>query len=136
MVKKLLLTPFQKFVRIESLSGMLLFGATILALIIANSRFGDQFQAFWQYKIGFSTSGFELIKPLILWVNDGLMAVFFFLIGLEIKRELLIGELNTVKKASFPLFAAIGGMVVPVVLFLVLNNDPETSRGWGNTHGH
>ena len=131
MVKKVLLTPFQKFVRIESSSGMLLFGATILALIIANSRFGDQFQAIWQYKIGFSTSGFELIKPLILWVNDGLMAVFFFLIGLEIKRELLIGELNTVKKASFPLFAAIGGMVVPVVLFLVLNNDPETSRGWG-----
>ncbi len=131
MVKKALVTPFQKFVRIESLSGMLLFGATIMALILANSRFGEQFQAFWQFKIGISTSGFELIKPLILWVNDGLMAVFFFLIGLEIKRELLIGELNTVKKASFPLFAAIGGMAAPVILFLVLNDNPETSLGWG-----
>jgi NhaA family Na+:H+ antiporter len=131
MVKKVLLTPFQKFVRIESSSGMLLFGATILALILANSRFGDQFQALWQYKIGFGTQGFQLIKPLILWVNDGLMAIFFFLIGLEIKRELLIGELNTVKKASFPLFAAIGGMAVPVILFLVLNDNPETSIGWG-----
>ena len=78
MVKKVL-TPFQKFVRIESLSGMLLFGATILALVLANSRYGEQFQAFWQFKLGVSTSGFELIKPLILWVNDGLMAVFFFI---------------------------------------------------------
>ena len=131
MVKKVLVTPFQKFVRIESLSGMLLFGATIVALILANSRFSEQFQTFWQFKIGFSTSGFELIKPLILWVNDGLMAVFFFLIGLEIKRELLIGELNSVKKASFPLFAAVGGMAAPVILFLALNNNPETSVGWG-----
>jgi len=131
MVKKILVTPFQKFVRIESLSGMLLFGATLIALFLANSQFGDKFQALWQYKMGISTSGFELIKPLILWINDGLMAIFFFLIGLEIKRELLIGELNTVKKASFPLFAAIGGMFAPVILFLLLNKNPETSGAWG-----
>jgi len=131
MVKKILVTPFQKFVRIESLSGMLLFGATLIALFLANSKFGDQFQELWQYKMGISTSGFELIKPLILWINDGLMAIFFFLIGLEIKRELLIGELNTVKKASFPLFAAIGGMLAPVLLFLILNKNPDTSGAWG-----
>lgn len=131
MVKKVLFTPFQKFVRIESLSGMLLFGATILALILANSPLAERFQAIWQYKMGISTSGFELIKPLILWINDGLMAIFFFLIGLEIKRELLIGELNSTKKASFPLFAAIGGMAVPVLLFLVLNKNPESSNAWG-----
>lgn len=131
MVKKILLTPFQKFVRIESLSGMLLFGATVIALILANSAFGDQFQALWQFEFGISTSGFELIKPLILWINDGLMAIFFFLIGLEIKRELLIGELNSVKKASFPLFAAIGGMLVPVLVFLALNRNPETANAWG-----
>ena len=98
MVKKILITPFQKFVKIESFSGILLFGATVLALFLANSSFGGQFQTFWQYEIGISTSGFELIKPLILWINDGLMAIFFFLIGLEIKRELLIGELNSAKK--------------------------------------
>jgi len=130
MVQKLL-TPIQKFVRIESLSGMLLFGATLLALILANSPLADRFQSLWQYKIGIATSGHELIKPLILWINDGLMAIFFFLIGLEIKRELLIGELNSVKKASFPLFAAIGGMLIPVVFFLVLNRNPDNSHGWG-----
>lgn len=131
MVRKILVTPFQKFVRIESLSGMLLFGATVLALVLANSPLAGQFHSIWQFEVGISTSGFELIKPLILWINDGLMAIFFFLIGLEIKRELLIGELNTVKKASFPLFAAIGGMLVPVLLFLVLNKNPENSHGWG-----
>ncbi len=131
MIKKAVITPFQKFVKIESLSGMLLFGATLLALIIANSPLGIHLESVWQYKIGISTSSFELIKPLILWINDGLMAIFFFLIGLEIKRELLIGELNTVKKASFPLFAAIGGMTIPVVLFIVLNQNPETSKAWG-----
>ena len=130
MVKRIL-TPIQKFVRIESLSGMLLFGATILALILANSPLADRFQSLWQYKMGISTSGFELIKPLILWINDGLMAIFFFLIGLEIKRELMIGELNSVKKASFPLFAAIGGMLAPVLLFLILNKNPDNSHAWG-----
>ncbi len=130
MVKRIL-TPIQKFVRIESLSGILLFGATILALILANSPLADRFQSLWQYKMGISTSGFELIKPLILWINDGLMAIFFFLIGLEIKRELLIGELNSVKKASFPLFAAIGGMLVPVLFFLILNKNPDNSHAWG-----
>jgi len=131
MVKRILITPFQKFVRIESLSGILLFGATLLAVLLANSPLSERFQSIWQYKIGFGTSGFELVKPLILWVNDGLMAIFFFLIGLEIKRELLIGELNSVKKASFPLFAAIGGMILPVVLFLILNKNPENSHAWG-----
>ncbi len=130
MVKKIL-TPFQKFVQIESLSGILLFSATALAMILANSPLADQFESIWEYKIGISASGFELVKPLILWINDGLMAIFFFLIGLEIKRELLLGELNSVKKASFPLFAAIGGMLVPVILFLVLNHNPQTSRAWG-----
>ena len=130
MVKRIL-TPIQKFVRIESLSGLLLFGATILALILANSPLADRFQSLWQYEMGISTSGFELIKPLILWINDGLMAIFFFLIGLEIKRELMIGELNSVKKASFPLFAAIGGMLAPVLLFLILNKNPDNSHAWG-----
>jgi len=124
-------SPFQKFVQIESLSGILLFGAAALAMILANSPLAAWFQSLWEYKIGISASGFELVKPLILWINDGLMAIFFFVIGLEIKRELLLGELNTVKKATFPLFAAVGGMVIPVVLFLVLNQNPETANAWG-----
>jgi len=131
IIKKIILTPFQKFVKTESLGGILLFGATIIALIWANSPFVQQYESLWQYKIGFSFQNFELEKPLILWINDGLMAIFFFLIGLELKREFLIGELNTLKKAAFPFFAALGGVIVPIALFFILNKNPETARGWG-----
>lgn len=131
MVNKFIISPFQKFVKIESFSGILLFIATIVALVWANSSFGHLYESLWNYKIGINTQNFELTKPLILWVNDGLMAIFFFLIGLEIKRELLIGELNSVKKASLPLFAAIGGMLVPMLVFILLNTNAETTEGWG-----
>ncbi|MBN2639686.1 MAG: Na+/H+ antiporter NhaA [Bacteroidales bacterium] len=131
MIDKILKSPFQKFVKIESLSGVLLFGATLLALIWANSPFSGSYESLWLYKIGFNSEGFQLYKPLILWVNDGLMAIFFFLIGLEIKRELLIGELNSVRKASFPFFAAMGGILVPVGLFLLFNKNMQTQAGWG-----
>lgn len=131
MIKKVLLTPFQKFVKIESFSGILLLFATIIALVWANSPFSDYYQSLWQYKLGFTSESFELSKPLILWVNDGLMAIFFFLIGLEIKREFLIGELNSVKKIAFPLVGAVGGVVVPVIVYLVINQNPETIKGWG-----
>lgn len=130
MINKVL-TPFQKFAKIESFSGILLFAATICALVWANSPFSDSYQELWQFKIGFTSDSFELSKPLILWINDGLMAVFFFLIGLEIKRELMIGELNSLKKMAFPLFGAIGGMLIPVLFFIVLNNNSDTFNGWG-----
>lgn len=125
------LNPFQKFVKIESFSGILLLIATVIALVWANSPFAESYQSIWQYKIGFTTESFELNKPIILWINDGLMAVFFFLIGLEIKREVLIGELNSPKKIAFPLFGALGGMLVPVLFFMLLNQNPATFRGWG-----
>lgn len=131
MIKKVFLTPFQKFVKTESLAGMLLFGATLIALIWANSSYGAYYESLWQYKIGISFQDFELKKSLILWINDGLMAIFFFLIGLELKRELLIGEINTVKKAAFPFVAALGGVLVPVILYLLLNQNHETVKGWG-----
>ena len=69
-------------------------------------------------------------KSLILWINDGLMAIFFFVIGLEIKREVMIGELSSMRKASLPVFAAIGGMIVPVIIYLLLNNSSDTHQGW------
>ncbi|WP_111308811.1 Na+/H+ antiporter NhaA [Confluentibacter sediminis] len=131
MIPEKILSPFQKFVKIESFSGILLMAATIVALAWANSPFSESYQSLWQYKIGFTTQHFELYKPLILWVNDGLMAIFFFLIGLEIKREFLIGELNSIKKIAFPLFGALGGMLVPVGIFVILNQNPETFKGWG-----
>ncbi|TDU40491.1 sodium/proton antiporter (NhaA family) [Gelidibacter sediminis] len=131
MIRKLFLTPLQKFIKIESFSGILLMLSTVLALIWANSPLGDSYRDLCQYDLGIVTESFEFKKPLILWINDGLMAIFFFLIGLEIKRELVIGELNSTRKIMFPLVGALGGMVVPVVFFLVLNQNPETVKGWG-----
>ncbi|MFB6340915.1 Na+/H+ antiporter NhaA [Saccharicrinis sp. FJH62] len=130
-IKEVIITPIQKFTKIESFSGILLFSATVIALILANSPVGESFNNIWQYKIGISSKEFHLVKPLILWINDGLMAIFFFVIGLEIKRELMIGELNTMKKASLPLFAAVGGMIIPVSIYLLFNTSPETHSGWG-----
>lgn len=130
MIKQTVINPIQKFIRIESFSGILLFIATILALLWANSPWASEYTQILQYDIGVTTETFEFKKPLILWINDGLMAIFFFLIGLEIKRELLIGELNTVKKAAFPFFAAVGGIVFPVSLYLIFNQNPDANSGW------
>lgn len=123
--------PVQKFIKAESFSGILLFFVTILALILSNSPLRGSFESLWQYEIGIQSDGFSLVKPLILWINDGLMAIFFFLIGLEIKREILLGELNSIKKASLPVFAAIGGMLIPLLFYILLNNNFETANGWG-----
>ena len=131
MIKNILLTPFQKFVKTGSIAGMLLFGTTIIAMIWANSPYASTYDSILQFKIGISFHDFELRKPLILWINDGLMAIFFFLIGLELKRELLVGEINSFKKAAFPFIAALGGVIVPIVLYLILNQNPATEKGWG-----
>ncbi|MCX7546472.1 Na+/H+ antiporter NhaA [Xanthomarina sp. F1114] len=131
MSKRTILSPLQKFMKVESLSGFLLLGATIIALIWANSPWSESYHELWQYQLGFTSETFEINKPLILWINDGLMAIFFFLIGLEIKREFLIGELNSVRKLAFPLVGAIGGMVIPVLFYLGLNHSPDTVHGWG-----
>ncbi len=101
MIKQKALSPFQRFVNLQSSTGILLLATTIIALVWANSVFSDSYQSFWQYEIGFVTDSFELKKPLLLWVNDGLMAIFFFLIGLEIKREFLIGELKILTPFRF-----------------------------------
>ncbi len=131
MKSKSYFTSIQKFIKVESLGGILLFTATLLALLFSNLPFHESYGAIWNYKIGIDSEHFRLVKPLILWVNDGLMAIFFFLIGLEIKREILIGELNSFKKASLPIFAAIGGMVVPLILYMLINQNPDTADGWG-----
>ena len=131
MTKQQLLSPFQKFINLQSSSGIMLLATTIIALVWANSAFSESYHAFWNYEIGYISDRFELKKPLILWVNDGLMAIFFFLIGLEIKREFMIGELNSAKKVMFPLIGALGGIALPVLMYVVLNQNPETLKGWG-----
>ncbi|HKJ79870.1 MAG TPA: Na+/H+ antiporter NhaA, partial [Prolixibacteraceae bacterium] len=120
-----------RFIRLETSSSIILFLATIAALILANSPLSESFLSFWENKITVSLPGFELSKPVLKWINDGLMAVFFFLIGLEIKREILAGELSNLKKASLPVIAAIGGMVVPALFFVLLNRGNPGMEGWG-----
>ncbi len=131
MKKFTFLSPFQKFIKLESFAGILLLAATVIAIIWANSPFNYVYQNILNYKIGFYSQSFELIKPAILWINDGLMAIFFFLIGLELKRELLIGEISSVKKAMLPLIGALGGVLVPIGIYLILNQNPGTVQGWG-----
>ena len=129
--KNLSLSPIQKFIKAESFSGLLLFVSALIALILSNLPTRELFSTIWDYEIGITSKNFKLVKPLILWINDGLMAIFFFLIGLEIKREIILGELNSIKKAVLPIFAALGGMLIPLLFFLALNNNPETKDGWG-----
>ena len=123
--------PINQFIRLETSSSIILFSATILALILANTPLSDEFLGFWKKYVTFSLPAFELSKPIYKWINDGLMAIFFFVIGLEIKREILTGELSHIKKASLPLFAAIGGMIVPALLFTGLNTGNAGGEGWG-----
>ncbi len=115
----------------EAFSGILLMIVTALALFMANSFMSEAYFGFFQQRLTFAFEGFELSKPLILWINDGLMAIFFFLVGLEIKRETQTGELSSLKSASLPAFAAIGGMLVPALFYIFFNHDGDGSHGWG-----
>ncbi|CCO23053.1 Na+/H+ antiporter NhaA [Maridesulfovibrio hydrothermalis] len=126
-----MLHPFYEFVRVESSGGLVLIAATVIALIWANSPWGDLYEAFKNVQLTVGAGEFILSKPAILWINDGLMAVFFFLVGLEIKREIMVGELNSFRQASLPLFAAIGGMVVPALVYAFFNNGTPSADGWG-----
>jgi NhaA family Na+:H+ antiporter len=123
--------PLDKFIQLETSSSIILFTATVAALILANSPLSESFLGFWKNEITISIPGLELSKPILKWINDGLMAIFFFLIGLEIKREILTGELSQFKKASLPIFAAIGGMLIPALLFSTLNYGKPGAEGWG-----
>lgn len=121
------------FIKEESLGGIILIIVTIIAMIWANSGYYEYYDYIWnKVKFGLSLGETELKKPLHLWINDGLMAIFFFMVGLEIKREVLAGELSTMKKASLPIAAAVGGMVLPALLYVAFNyNNPEYLHGWG-----
>ncbi|MEM7618739.1 MAG: Na+/H+ antiporter NhaA [Pseudomonadota bacterium] len=122
----------KSFIKLESASGILLIMAAILAMAMDNSPLAFIYDGLLSTPAGVQVGGLEINKPLLLWINDGLMAVFFFLIGLEIKREIIEGELSSIKKASLPVVAAIGGLIVPALIFFWFNMDsPETLRGWG-----
>ena len=126
-----MLRPVGEFAAIQASGGILLLACTAIALAWANSPLGASYEALWQTPLGFGVAGFSLAKPLLLWINDGLMAVFFFVVGLEIKREILAGELSRPRQAALPIAGAIGGMAVPALLYLLLNHGGEAARGWG-----
>jgi len=124
--------PFQRFFQIEAASGIVLLIATAAALYWANSPWSSTYHDFWESHFSFKLGNFfEMDNSLLHWINDGLMAIFFFVVGLEIKRELLAGELSSIKKASLPIAAALGGMLIPAIFYILLNTNPITEVGWG-----
>jgi NhaA family Na+:H+ antiporter len=130
-LKKIPLTIFQRFFRTETLGGLVLLGFGLAALAIANSPLSDAYNHVWEIPLTLGIVPHELSLNLHDWINDGLMAVFFLLVGLEIKRELLAGELASVRQAALPIACAIGGMVVPALIYLIFNLRGLGAHGWG-----
>ncbi len=131
MAKLINLKIFKKFFDSSSSGGILLLLCVALSLTIANTSLASGFESFLNDEIGFSNSAMQLKYPVIIWINDGLMAIFFLLVGLEIKREIVEGELSSLKQASLPVLAAIGGVVVPALIFSGINSGLPTAKGWG-----
>lgn len=123
--------PVKRFFEMEASGGILLMIATVVALIWANSPWADAYFALWQTPVGFGIGDYELTKALILWINDGLMAIFFCVVGLEIKREILLGELRSLRKSALAIFAALGGMVVPALVYVIFSGAGPARDGWG-----
>ena len=130
-VARLARAPIGAFLRIEAASGILLLLAAAVALVLANSPWADVYLGFWETPIGLRFGRFAFERSLAWFVNDGLMVIFFFVIGLEIRRELSHGELSEWRRAALPVIAAIGGMLAPACLYLALADEPETHAGWG-----
>lgn len=126
-----ILQPVQEFIATEASGGLLLMVAAVFAIAWANSPWSEAYHHLLERHVVVDVGFYRVDQSVHWWVNDVAMVVFFFLMGLEIKRELVIGELNTVRRALVPLVAAAGGMVVPALIFLVMVRDPEAARGWG-----
>lgn len=123
--------PLQEFAEAEASGGIVLLLCIVAALLWANSPFASSYTGFWDTKLGLSFGSFELSKSLLHWIDDGLMAIFFFYIGLEIKREVLVGELSSPRQAVLPLVAALGGMLVPAAIYTIFNFGKPGASGWG-----
>jgi len=124
-------STIDEFIKKESSSGLLLIAVTLLALFLQNSFLTNAYSHFLHTPVHISIGTFGIAKPLLLWVNDGLMAIFFFLIGLEVKREVLEGELSSKSQIAFPAIAALGGMIIPALIFIFFNHkDAFAMNGW------
>ncbi|WP_427453859.1 Na+/H+ antiporter NhaA [Litorimonas sp. WD9-15] len=126
-----IINKVQDFLKLETSAGFVLMGVALLALIANNSPLSGFYSSFLTTPVEVQFGTFEIAKPLLLWINDGLMAIFFFLVGLEIKREVMEGELSNFSKAAMPIFAAFGGIVVPALIYVYFNiSDPVAIQGW------
>lgn len=126
-----LLRPLQEFMRLEAAGGLILMAAAVLAMLVANSPLRDLYTGFLATPFTIQLGEAGIAKAVILWINDGLMAVFFLLIGMELKREMAEGHLSTLRRAALPAFAAVGGMVAPALIFVAFNRgDPIALQGW------
>jgi len=124
-------STIQGFLKLESASGILLMAAAVLAILVANSPLDVYYDWFLQIPVEVRVGELQIAKPLLLWINDGLMAIFFFMIGLELKREIMAGELSEPAKVMLPALGAVGGVVVPVSIYLVLNwGEADAVNGW------
>jgi NhaA family Na+:H+ antiporter len=123
--------PFTRFLRIEAAAGAVLLLCALLALVLSNSSWSASFLAAWDMQAGFRLGGLEFSRSLKHWINDGLMTLFFFVVALELKREMVLGELRNPRMAALSIAAALGGMVVPAGLFLVLEGGGKGAHGWG-----
>jgi NhaA family Na+:H+ antiporter len=128
---KKILTPFEEFIHRQTTSGLLLMIMAVVALILANSPLAYLYEQIQQVYVGLSIGDWSIEKSLHHWVNDGLMALFFFVVGLELKREIIVGALSDPRKAALPIVAAIGGMVVPALIYFAINPEGDAARGWG-----
>lgn len=126
-----LIAPVYRFIELEYAGGIFLFASVLAALIWANSSFGSSYHHFWEIKLPVGYGSYVLDKPLHIWINDGLMAIFFFVIGLELKREFISGGLSTPQKAALPMVAALGGMLLPALIYFFINRGTGSARGWG-----
>ena len=126
-----LLSPLEEFIHRQTTSGILLMLCAVAALFIANGPWSEAYHHILKMNFTIGVEGFQLSKSIHHWINDGLMAVFFFVIGLELKREILVGELADPKQAMLPIIAAIGGMVVPVAIYMFINPEQPMFDGWG-----
>jgi Na+:H+ antiporter, NhaA family len=130
-VPRLVLRPLQAFLKTEEAGGILLLAAAVAALLWANSPWRASYNAFWHTELTIRLGGWSLSEDLQHWVNDALMTLFFLVVGLEIKRELTTGEFREPRAAALPAIAALGGMIVPALLYLAINPTGEPARGWG-----
>ncbi len=126
-----LLKPVHRFIHQEFTGGIVLFISVVIAIVWANSPWSESYHHLWETTFSIELNGNSFSHPLHVWINDGLMALFFFVIGLELKREFMAGELSTAKKASLPMIAALGGMIVPALIYAVININSTGAKGWG-----